>query len=208
MPVASGFMLLNEALAVLRDLHKRAPRRPNKRLGLIIFRLSCCCGLRRKEIAGLLFSDLMLSGPRPCITIRADNTKGRPADRRSRQVPLWWDKGTLVDLKAWVEWRTQRGAQPSDRVVCRVNKNRFGEPLTEELLSKRWRTAIKCLGPERVKQLSMHSGRRSFATLSLEAGRSLVEVRDAMGHASIATTSLYLYAIIRDVPDVYVTSQQ
>ena len=94
MPRPDRFLMLPEALAVLKDLKRRAKRSRSKHLDLIVFRLACCVGLRRKEIAGLVLSDLVLSGPRPCITVRANNTKGRDGCRRSRTAPLWWDAGT------------------------------------------------------------------------------------------------------------------
>ena len=83
----------------------------------------------------------------------------------------------------------------------------WGKQLSGQLLSKRWRTAIKALGKERVRQLSVHSGRHSFASLSLESGRSLAEVRDALGHKNIMTTSVYLHCLSRNVPDVFAASQ-
>jgi integrase len=207
MPSASRFMLLEEVIKVLKDLRRRSRRSLSKRLDMIVFRLSCCCGLRRTEIAGLLLGDLVLTGPRPCITVRKDNTKGENGKRRARSVPLWWDGATLADIKSWFDWRVACGATPSDRVVCGVSRLTIGKPLTGQLLAKRWRTAIKCLRKERVRQLSIHAGRHSFASLSLEAGRSLAEVRDALGHKNIMTTSVYLHCLSRNVPDVFAASQ-
>jgi integrase len=208
MPASYKFMLLDEVLVVLKDLKRRSRHSISKRLDMIIFRLSCCCGLRRTEISGLVMSDLMLTGPRPCITVRKENTKGEHGKRRSRSVPLWWDAGTLADVKAWAAWRTEHGAQPSDPLICSVRRPTWGKQLEVSLISKRWRTAIKSLGKERVRQLSIHAGRHSFASLSLEAGRSLAEVRDALGHRNIATTSIYLHCLSRNVPDVFATAAQ
>jgi site-specific recombinase XerD len=40
--------------------------------------------------------------------------------------------------------------------------------------------------------------------LSLAAGRSLVEVRNAMGHSDVSTTSIYLYLVEREgVKDIF-----
>jgi integrase len=207
MPNACRFMTLFEVLEVLKDLRRGSRRSISKRLDLIVFRLSCCCGLRRSEISGLLLGDLMLSGTRPGITIRKENTKGQEGKKRQRFVPLFWDKNTLSDIQAWATWRADNGAQPSDHVVCGVSHITAGKQLSGQLLSKRWRTAIRCLGKERIRQLSVHSGRHSFASLSLEAGRSLAEVRDALGHKNIMTTSIYLHCLSRDVPDVFAASQ-
>jgi len=42
---------------------------------------------------------------------------------------------------------------------------------------------------------SIHDGRHSFASIVLAAGRKLPEVRDALGHRNISTTSVYLHAL-------------
>jgi len=54
MPHCTKFMMLDEVLAALKDLRRRAKRGPSNKLNLTVFRLACCCGLRRSEIAGLL----------------------------------------------------------------------------------------------------------------------------------------------------------
>ena len=198
------FLTLNEVLRILKDLKRRKKRSRSSFLNLIVFRLSCCCGLRRKEIAGLVFTVLVLAGARPCILVRKDNTKGRLDKRRSRKVPLWWDAGTLEDIKEWVALRKEMGTMASDPVVCGVSKVNYGKRLTGLLLATRWKSAIRCLGPERVGQLSIHCGRHSFCSLSKAAGHSSIEIRDAVGHVSEATTNLYLHAVeSENIPDVF-----
>jgi integrase len=149
-------------------------------------------------------TDLVLSGARPCILVRKDNTKGRDGHRRARKVPLWWDSQTLADIRDWVEFRKKMGATANDRVVCGVSTVNYGKPLTGLLIARRWKTAIRCLGPERVRQLSVHTGRHSFCSLSKAAGHSSVEIRDAVGHTSEATTNLYLHTVeAENIPDVF-----
>ena len=198
------FLTKDEVLRILKDLKRRKKRSRSSHLNLIVFRLSACCGLRRGEIAGLKFADLVLAGARPCVIVRKDNTKGRLEKRRSRKVPLWWDAGTLEDLEEWVAFRKEMGSTVNDPVVCGVSKMNYGKPLTGLLLASRWKTAIRCLGPERVRQLSVHCGRHSFCSLSKAAGHSSIEIRDAVGHTSEATTNLYLHAVeSENVPDVF-----
>lgn len=43
--------------------------------------------------------------------------------------------------------------------------------------------------------IATHSGRHTFASWALARGRGLVEVRDAVGHASIQTTNLYAHLV-------------
>lgn len=217
-------LTLDEVRIVLRNLHERVrpKRRVYPKLNLVVFRLSCCCGLRRGEIAGLDMRDVILGGPRPGIRIRKDITKGRRAvigpdgkviskdKRRARIVPLWWDNGTLLDLQRWVEFRKQFGdgnggpCQPTSPFVCGVGRGIEGRRLTVGNLWGCWKTAILKLDPERRKMLSIHTGRHTFASLSLAGGHSLAEVRDALGHSSLTNTSIYVHAQVRfDLPDVF-----
>lgn len=203
MPDFTRFLTLSEVLLVIDDLHRRARRSRNSQLNLVVFRFACCCGLRRSEIAGLRFSDLVLSGARPSVRVRKDNTKGREGKCRARKAPLWWDAGTLEDIREWVAFRKWIGAKPADTVLCGVCEKNLGKPLTGPMVAKHWKTAIRCLGAERVRQVSVHAGRHSFASLAFDAGRSAVEVQEALGHTSINTTSVYLHACPRDVPDLF-----
>jgi len=203
MPDATRFLCKEEVLRVLQDLKRRAKHGRTAQATLIIFRLACCCGLRRGEISGLKCADLVLAGPRPCIIIRKENTKGRDGKRRARKVPLWWDAGTYEDIKEWVAFRKTMGATADAPVVCGVSKCNRGRALSGGRLAARWKTAIRCLGPERVGQLSIHCGRHSFASLAFDAGHSALEVQEALGHKSVHTTSIYLHACPRDVPDVF-----
>src|SRR4051794_167108 len=90
-------LMRRELQAVLADLRRKAGRSPSTRLNLVIFRLAACCGLRASEIANLRVSDLRVEVARPHVRIRRGAAKGG----RPRNVPLWWDAGTLADLAAW-----------------------------------------------------------------------------------------------------------
>jgi integrase len=202
----------NEVLLVLKDLERRSRRSINSFLNLIIFRLATCCGLRRKEISELNIGDVKLSGERPVIRIRKAATKGKhnvtPTNptgkdyRKARRVPLWWDKGTLQDLMDWKRFRNT--SDPDAPFICSYTPRTLGARIPAKRLAERWPTAIRVLGPERASSVSIHCGRHTFISHALHAGRSLVEVRDAAGHASVATTSIYLHAIeSENVPDLF-----
>jgi integrase len=203
MPDPTRFMTFREVRKVLRHLQFAKLLSDHGFLNLVIFRLSCCCGLRCKEIHGLRMSDLVLGGTRPCIVVRRDNTKGRIDKRRQRKVPLWWDSGTLKDLKDWVAYRQRIGAEASDPLVCSLYPITFGLPLSKDAIGMKWKTCVKILGPTRQKQVSIHGGRHTFASLSFDQGHSAVEVQEALGHSSINTTSIYLHAVPRDVGDTF-----
>jgi integrase len=65
-------------------------------------------------------------------------------------------------------------------------------------LRKRFRTACRVLGAERLESLTIHQGRHIFISHALSGGRTLVEVRDAAGHANVNITSSYLHVAADD----------
>lgn len=192
----------DEIARVLQDQEVRDHK--NDRVNRLLFRLSCCCGLRRKEISGLNVGDVDTIGRFPTITITKANTKGQLHKRRSRQVPLWWDEGTRFVLHEWKSQRLAEGALQSSPFVCAQRADMHGQRIGLEGIARRWRTAIRVLGGERVKQLSIHTGRHSFCSHALAAGRSLMEVSDAAGHADLKMTERYIHLVGREnVPDVF-----
>jgi integrase len=181
-----------ELAAVLADLKRKAPRSPSTRLNLVVFRLACCCGLRASEIAGLRLDDVIVAGDRPHLRIRRHVAKGG----RRRTVPLWWDKGTFSDLAAW---RAERAAQGGSALFVASRQSAAREkPLSRHTLRKRFLTACKVLGPERRRTLTIHHGRHTFISHALAGARSLAEVREAAGHASLLATSAYLHVAVED----------
>jgi integrase/recombinase XerD len=179
---------------VLGELHRKAGRSKNTRLNLVIFRLACCCGLRASEIAMLQVADVRADLPRPHIRIRNGCSKGG----RPRKVPLWWDTGTLADITSWKEERLARGTKDAEPFVASFQSGRELRRLSRHTLRKRFRTACKLLGIERLATLTIHHGRHTFISHALAGGRTLAEVRDAAGHANISVTSGYLHSVVED----------
>lgn len=186
-------LTMDEIQTCLKDLHRRKGKgRLNAFINLIVFRLSCCVGLRCMEIHGLNLGDIQ-GGTHPLVVVRRDNTKG---GKNKRIVPLDLDQGCLSDVIEWLTLRKMNGATEMDPMVTDYHME---QRLSKRTLFDRWKTAIRCLGPDRVAQLSIHAGRHSFGTHALRAGYSLAEVRDWMGHSSIATTDKYTHALRTDV---------
>jgi Phage integrase family len=181
-----------ELAAVLADLKVRAWRLPSVQMNLVIVRLACCCGLRAREIAGLLLAEVRLESARPHIQVRAESAKLH----RAWRVPLWWDAGTLEDLAAWKRWREANRATRNNPFVCSLQRATWGRPLTRHVLRRRFQTACGVLGNERVRALTLHHGRHTFVSHSLAGERTLAEVRAAAGHASLQTTSIYLHVAV------------
>lgn len=182
----------NEFETVLADLKRKAPRSKNTRLNLVIFRLASCCGLRASEIAQLLIEDVRVDQARPHLRIRRGAAKGGKA----RRVPLWWDAGTLANIRDWKASRLEGGARPDQPFVASLLRGRESKVFSRHTLRKRFRTACKSLGAERLQSLTIHHGRHTFISHALAGGRTLAEVRDAAGHANVTVTSGYLHVAV------------
>jgi len=191
---ATKILSRRELAAVLADLQGKSTRSANSWLNLILVRLSCCCGLRVSEIAGLRISDIRVEAARPHIRIRRGASKGG----RSRIVPLWWDSGTLADLAKWKAERLRLGATSEQLFVASLRPGRGTRTLSRHTLRRRFRTACKILGRERLETLTIHHGRHTFISHALAGHRTLAEVRDAAGHANVSITSAYLHVAVED----------
>jgi len=113
-------------------------------------------------------------------------------------VPLWWDSGTLADLAKWKAERLRLGATPDAPFVASLCLGRPMKTLSRHTLRRRFRTACKVLGRERLETLTIHHGRHTFISHALAGGRSLAEARDAAGHANVSITSAYLHVAVED----------
>jgi integrase len=65
-------------------------------------------------------------------------------------------------------------------------------------LRKRFCTACKKLGSDRIETLTIHHGRHTFISYALPGHRTLAEVRDTAGHANLSITSAYLPIAVDD----------
>lgn len=155
-----------ESAAVLADLKKRGERSAPARFNLTLVRLACCCGLRVSELAALRLADVVVDQTRPRIVVRAEIAKGGKA----RYVPLWWDAGTLCDLKEWKQARKEAGAREGDLFLVSRSQS---VPQSRHTLRRRFRTACKALGLVRIESLTIHHGRHTFISHALAGGRTL-----------------------------------
>jgi integrase len=181
----------DEIRRVLADLHRKSARSVNTRMNLALFRLSTCCGLRASELCGLLLEDVRIASDRPSIRVPKAIAKGHKA----RIVPLTFDQGTLDDLRAWKAYRQSQGAQGTAFFLCSQHRDAHGRRIDRRNARLRFKTACKCLGSERQSQITIHHGRHSFISHALHGKRSIVEIRDAAGHSSLSTTSIYAHLV-------------
>jgi len=169
----------NEIQLVLSELKRKTRRSRLTHRQLIIFRLATCCGLRVSELTHLKLSNIRL-GARPSIRIPKSIAKGGKA----RTVPLHWDAGTLADL---TEWKALRESQGGELALCTAS----GKPIARKDARLAFQSACRVLG----RHVTIHDGRHSFVSHSLNAGHSIVEVRDAAGHCNLSTTSIYAHLV-------------
>lgn len=174
-----------EISRILAELGRKARRSPNTRQNLVLFRLACCCGLRVSELTALRLCDVKVgSDDRPYIQVR----KGKGG--KDRRVPLWWDRGTLEDLRAFKALRQAQGAANTDWLLT----TRDGGRIDRLNARKRFQSCCRLLD----RPVTVHDGRHSAVSHWLHAGRSLAEVRDAAGHSNISTTSVYTHLVDDD----------
>ena len=190
-PDLTRILTPSEIETVLADLHRRR-RAVNTRQNKTIFRLSLGCGLRASEIAALQLRDVKSEQATPVVLVRAG--KGD----KSRTVPII-DPGTLADLRAWRAERKEHGGKPSHPFVCTLSSSSWGNRLHRTSIRARFANACKALGPERLERLTVHDGRHTFLSYAVEA-KGLAWARDAAGHSSSATTSIYSHARNRFEP--------
>ena len=195
---------------VLGELHRKSSRSVNTRQTLIVFRLTCCCGLRVSEACGLRLRDVRVNVDRPYLRIPKSEAKGKKTKTvngrkvkvgngaTARQIPLWWDQGTLDDLRAWKREREQQGASASDYFVCAQQNGTRGKRLDRRNARNRFIVACRALGPARAAEITIHHGRHSFISHALAGGRSLAEVAAAAGHANITITAIYTHVAVDD----------
>lgn len=188
----SNILSLAEIRTVVDSL--RGQRGDYPLMKLCLFRLSACCGLRRKEIAGLDVGDLKRNGEWPYIVLRKDVVKGERGKRKARQVPLWWDPETYDDLSRWQEYRLDYLKGEIGPFLCTLRCDHYGRRLRLDSVAKYWRRILTdALGIDRAKAVSIHKGRHSFTSHAIAAGIPLPAVRDALGHSSLAVTDIYAH---------------
>jgi integrase/recombinase XerD len=153
----------------------RATKRERDRALLLV---ALYCGLRCSELTKLQVVDLDFD--RLLLFVREG--KGR----KDRTVPL--PKKIVSFLRGWIGARTQGLVFPS---------REGGGPLTNraiQLLFKKLAVAAGLPGALEARRVTPHKFRHAYASRLLDSGAAIHEVRDLLGHASLAVTNLYSHA--------------
>ena len=151
----------------------------------LMFHLSVYAGLRAVEIAKLKWGMVLKSDGSldDCISLTNIASKGKTG---GRVIPT--HKKLYICL---TEWLAELGCNPyPDAHIITTER---GNQTTAQVITNFFHQTYKKLGYE---GCSGHSGRRTFADNVLrkigEVGGTIVEVKELMGHSSVATTQRYI----------------
>jgi integrase/recombinase XerD len=168
----------------------------------LIVLLMVRAGLRRGEVLGLRRSDVHLLAdsrqlgcgilrPHLHVVRREDNPNGAIAkSRRQRAVPL-----DFLTVQAFDTYEFERLAVPAaasgDFVFVNLFRGTAGAPMRLDAVNEIVSAAARRAGidpPPRPHQL-----RHAFASNVLDAGGTMDEAQDLLGHASISSTQVYAH---------------
>jgi site-specific recombinase XerD len=182
-----------EIVAVLRACRNARDR--------LVVLLLARAGLRRGEAAGLRRSDVHLlldSRPLGCEVprahlhvVRRDNVNGAWAKSpRQRAVPLDFLLVQAFDTYVFERAQVARGAG-SDFVLVNLFREPVGAPVTPDAVNELLAALCRRAGLGRA--VSPHQLRHAFGSNLVDAGGSVDEVQELLGHASLASTQIYIH---------------
>jgi integrase/recombinase XerD len=183
----------SDIVAVLRGCRSARDR--------LVVLLMARAGLRRGEVAGLRRSDVHLLAdsrelgcdvlrPHLHVVRREDNPNGAVAkSRRQRAVPLDFLVVQAFDSYAFERMKVPAAAG-SDFVLVNLARAPLGAPMRLDAVNDLVGAAARRAG---AGGLHPHQLRHAFASNVLDAGGTLDEVQDLLGHASIASTQVYVH---------------
>jgi integrase/recombinase XerD len=144
-------------------------QKPHCERDKVLFELIYSLGLRMHEALNLTWNDFYQNGETVWVRILGKGNK-------------WRDN--KVPHALYEKLQTISGG----KYIFESNR---GNKLSVRACDKNFKIACEKVGLS--KEVSVHWLRHSHATHSLEDGKSLVAVRDQLGHSSIAITSKYLH---------------
>jgi integrase len=144
----------------------------------LILQCGLYMGLRVSEITRLEVPDLDLEAGQ-CLVREGKGGKDRTVPIPSRLA---------ADLRTWLAGRVVGYVFPSPR-----GSGRLSSRAVQRMIK---RVAVRAGIPdaEKPRKVHPHKLRHTFATQALRSGADIIEVRDLMGHSSVATTQVYLSA--------------
>lgn len=157
--------------------------------------LGLYCGLRRSEIASLLFEDIdytnrILSINKALVRgIDGDYIKDTKTEAGNREIPIPDDLFALLK-KRKVEYQKNRmkhGNIFEDSGY--LFSDEYGHPYTVSSISNRWQRFMGFAEKRGLRKLPFHFLRHAYATLLLAANVDLKTAQGLLGHSSIQMTA-------------------
>ncbi len=146
----------------------------------IVLGLLLGAGLRREEIVNLTFDALKQQPTKGGKMRDVLEVKGKGA--KDRVIPI---SGLLAERLR--EWRDKVGGGLIGRSLGM--KKELGESMSAVAVFQLIRKYGKMID---IPELSPHDLRRSYAHLGYDAGVPITQIKELLGHASVATTQKYL----------------
>ena len=182
-----------EIVAVLRACRNARDR--------LIVLLMARAGLRRGEVVGLRRCDVHLlldSRPLGCDVARAhlhvvrrDNVNGAWAkSRRQRTVPLDFLVVQAFDTYEFERLEVARATE-SDFVMVNLFREPVGAPMPPDAVNDLVSAACRRAGLGRMA--TPHQMRHAFASNLVDAGGSVDELQELLGHASMTSSEVYMH---------------
>ena len=143
--------------------------------------VSYYCGLRAKEMAGLLLSDVLTADRelKSEVTLRSATTK----NSKKRMA-------YLVNVKLRQVLGQYLAERRNDALSRPLFLSQKGGAFSPNSLQRLFSTLYQELAG--IEGATSHSGRRTFATNILNGGANIKELQVLMGHSSINTTAIYV----------------
>ncbi len=155
-----------------------------------MWHLFALTGMRRGEVAGLLWCDVDLKAGRIAVQraltiVGADLRETTPKRGRSRVIDL--DAGTVAALGAWQKLQArERQAWPAPWPnPHRVFTAEDGAPVHPDRITRAFRGHVVAAG---VPTIRLHDVRHTHASLLLRAGVPVKVVSERLGHSDVAFT--------------------
>lgn len=143
-------------------------------------------GIRVSELTGIKESDIDYSAR--IIRIYGKGNK-------QRNVPLSNDM--LHQIKDYIAEKRRELEHPADSLL--VNKK--GKPLTRSVVYNMVKKELSLITT--LKKKSPHVLRHSFATHLSNHGAGINEIKELLGHASLASTQVYTHTAIARLKEIY-----
>jgi site-specific recombinase XerD len=167
----------------------------------LIVLLMVRAGLRRGEVVGLHRCDVHLMLDSRALgcdiarahvhVVRRDNVNGAWAkSRRQRPVPLDFLVVQAFDTYEFERLAVAR-ARESDFVLVNLFREPVGAPMPPDAVNEMVAAACRRAGLSRT--VTPHQMRHAFASNVVDAGGSVDEVQQLLGHASMSSSEVYLH---------------